>query len=82
MNALIERAKRHTANDLDNRAGEIVKAFYDSDESLTVSLTIKIEHAGPDKVRLEHGISFVESRVKDKDFEVFDMKQMQIFKEE
>jgi len=80
MNALIERAKQSLSTDLDNYAEEILKAYYAAENGVTVGLSIKLEPAGPDKVRVEHAINFVQSRIKEKDFFVVDFKQMPIFK--
>lgn len=74
----LHQAKASLAMDLANWWPQIQDAFVRQDHSLTISLSLRLQANGGGKIEIEHGINFVESRVKEKDVVIVDEKQQKL----
>ena len=74
----LEKAKTAISNDLENWWEQIKEAFIKNDYTLAVGLSLKFQSNGGGKIEVEHGITFIESRVKDKDVIIVDEKQQKL----
>nr|BDD43625.1 hypothetical protein 5 [Dehalococcoidia bacterium] len=60
---------------------KIDKAFYDNEDSLDVSIKIKLNRV-EGGIQVRTGLSFVESRIKDTKEFIIDPSQLQLFSED